>query len=328
METLNLALIGCGRYGSGYVQAIERTQGARLAVACDTNAEHARRAAAGSGAVAETDWRAALETPGLHAAIIATPNNLHSPIALAAAARGLHVLCEKPLATTLEDARRVVVACESAGVVLAVGLSSRYRGAFQAGEALVREGRLGVPLLVTSAYHYALSPAEPGRTWHSDPAQMGGGALIQMGIHSVDRVCWYAGLPPRRVYAQVREAGECWSDNLALCTIAFEGELLGQVEVVGVAAPFRNALTVHLSRGQIVVTDQRLAWREADSGADDGGWHETEYETDYLATEVADLAEAIREGRAPLASGQAALPAHEVVFAAYRSSAEGQVVAL
>ncbi len=69
----------------------------------------------------------------------------------------------------------MVAACESAGAALAVGLSSRYVAAFQEGEALVRQGHLGVPLLVQNAYRYALCPAEPGHTWHNDPAQMGRG---------------------------------------------------------------------------------------------------------------------------------------------------------
>jgi len=322
MRTIDLALIGCGRYGSHYIPAIQGTAGARLAAVCDADPAAAAAAAERSGAPAYSDWRKVLDLPGLGGVVIATPNHLHAPITRAAAERGLHVFCEKPLATTLEDAQASVEACRAADVVLGVGLSSRYEPSFQEARRMLGEGVLGKAEMITSVYHYTLGPAAPGRTWHNDPAMLGGGALTQMGIHSIDRVCWFADAAPVQVYGRVAKGSGRWADNLALVTVAFSNGLSGQIEVAGVASAPRNVLTVHTSKGQIEVSERRLAWY-------DGDWHEREYEWPAVhAAEVPDFVAAISEGREPLCSGERALPAHAICFGAYRSSAEGRAVSV
>ena len=317
MAEINLALVGCGGYGSAYVREIAASPDAKLLVACDAKREHAQAAADKTGAQVCTDWERALDVPGLDGVVIATPNHLHSQMACGAAERGLHVLCEKPMATTLDDARRMVRACREAGVVLMIGLSSRYDQAFKRGLELTRSGELGDPELITNVYHYTLGPVQPGRTWHNDPELLGGGALIQMGIHLIDRVAWFAGSEPRSVYALLRKASGRWADNVALCTIAFEGGLLGQIEIAGVASARRNEMAVHLSRGEIVVERRHVRWY-------DGEWHVESLPADRLALEVEDFCRSIREGTQPACSGEVALPAHELCFAAYRSAAEGR----
>ncbi len=319
MDRTNLSLIGCGHYAQGYLKELVRNSRVRLVVACDSNREHAEAAAAQVGAVAMTEWERALDTPGLEGVIIATPNYLHARITQAAAARGLHVLCEKPMATTLEDAHKMIEACEAAGVTLMIGLSSRYDRAFRRALALLQSGDLGEPALLANLYHYTLQPAEPGRTWHNDPAQMGGGALIQMGIHGLDRVCWLAGGAPTWVYAQMVKAGQRWVENVDLVQMTFPGELLGQVEVAGLADAQANTLTIHAQRGEMIVDAGRVRWY-------DGAWHEEKFPQDYMALEVADFLAAVREHTPPYGSGRAALPAHEVCFAAYRSAAEGRAL--
>ena len=317
MAELNLALIGCGGLGSAYTREIAASPDVRLLVACDANREHAQAAAEETGAQVHTDWNRALDTPGLDGVIIATPNYLHAQMTCGAAGRGLHVLCEKPMATALDDAREMVRTCQEAGVVLMIGLSSRYDRAFRRGLELVRSGELGDPELLANVYHYTLGPVRPGRTWHNEPELLGGGALIQMGIHSIDRVAWFAGSEPQSVYALLRKASGRWADNIAICTVAFEGGLLGQIEIAGVASARRNEMTVHLSRGEIVVERRRVRWY-------DGEWHEESLSADHLALEVEDFCRAIREGIEPYCSGVVALPAHELCFAAYRSAAEGR----
>ena len=319
MDKTNLALIGCGRYAQGYIRELARASQARLAVACDSNPAHAEAAAAATGAVAMTDWQQALDAPGLAGAIITTPNHLHAPITLAAAARGLHVLCEKPMATALEDARRMIEACDAAGVALMIGLSARYDRAFRRALALLRSGDLGAPALLSNIYHYTLQPAAPGRTWHNDPAQMGGGALIQMGIHGLDRICWLVGAAPVRVYAQMIKAGQRWVENVDLVQMTFPGELLGQSEVAGLAgAP--------AARSRSTPSAARWWWTWASCAGTTAPGTRRPSRRIIMALEVADFLSAIREGTTPYGSGRAALPAHEVCYAAYRSAAEGRAL--
>ncbi|MBN1400520.1 MAG: Gfo/Idh/MocA family oxidoreductase [Anaerolineae bacterium] len=315
MSKLKLALIGCGGYAAAYLRALQNHADADLVAVCDVDAAKAEAAARLVGAQPDTDWQAALTTPHLDGAIIATPNHLHAAMTVAAAERGLHVLCEKPMATSLEDAQRMVAACRTAGVALLVGLSARYDAAMAAACQHVASGALGSPYLITNLYHYTLQPAQPGRTWHNDPERMGGGALIQMGIHSLDRVLWFGGSPAARVEAQVRRAGGRWSDNVALCQMVLENDVLGQVEIAGIASAARNTLTVHLTEGELIVESGAVRWY-------DGTWHETACPRDDVARKVQNFLDVIRGTAEPLCSGDVALPAHEVCFAAYRSSAE------
>jgi predicted dehydrogenase len=321
MSKMNLALIGCGGFGSGYIRELTDHPDARLLAVCDTNREHADAAAEQTGARACTKLDQALETPGLDGVIIATPNYLHASMTCAAAEQGLHVLCEKPMATTSQDARQMIKTCRENDVRLMIGLSSRYGQIFRRALSLTRSGELGTPLLLTNVNHYTLQPPRPGRTWHADAKLMGGGALIQMGIHSLDRLCWFAGAQVKSVYAQIHKAGGRWADNIDLCQVVFDNNILGQVEVSGVANPSRNEMTIHLSKGQIIVGRKDLRWH-------DGAWHEESYETDRFAVEVQDFVDAIRDDREPFCSGELALPAHELCFAAYRSSSEGRVLRL
>jgi len=316
---MHLALIGCGGFGMNYVrEAVERTDLALVAV-CDPNPDARAKAAQTVGAKAYESVDAALDHPDLDAVIVATPNYLHAEIACAAASRGLHVLSEKPMATNLADAERMIAVCREAGVRLMIGLSSRYTAAFREAYALVSSGQLGEPLMITNRYHYALAPAAPGRTWHNDPARMGGGALIQMGIHSIDRVGWFAGAVPEAVCARVAKGGARWSDNLALCQVTYRNGVLGSIEVAGVASANLNTMTVHLTQGEIIIERSAVRWY-------DGAWHETQHPGNALARELDDLVAAIEYDREPVCSGVVALAAHQVCFGAYRSAKEGRVV--
>lgn len=318
---INLVLIGCGSYGMNYVSSIAGRGDIALVAVCDANPDARQRAAEAVGAIPYAEVDAALAHPGLDAAVVATPNNLHADITCLAARRGLHVLCEKPMATNLADAERMIAACQKAGVHLMIGLSSRYTAAFREALAMVRSGRLGEVVMVTNRYHYSLSPAVPGRIWHSDPAQLGGGSLIQMGIHSIDRVGWFAGASPVSVAARVAKGGARWAENLALCQILYRNGVLGSVEVAGVASASLNTMTVHLTAGDIVIERDAVRWY-------DGGWHQAEHPGNALARELDDLVIAVTEDREPFCSGEVALAAHRVCFGAYRSADEGCVVAL
>jgi len=319
--TIRLALVGCGLQGQGFLSAAQLLSQVRICVVADPSKEQREKAAREVDAQPVESWEQVLEIPGLDGVIIATPNYLHVPIALAAAAKGLHVFCEKPMATNWEDALKMVKTCKEAGVLLAIGLSARYTRAYQRAWDLVHSGKLGEPLLVSEDYHYTLGPVLPGRTWHSDPRLMGGGALIQMGIHSLDRLCWFAGSSASRVYAQVRKAGGRWADNIALCFVEFPRGVLGQLEIAGVASASKRELTVHLSRGEVVAWQDHFRWY-------DGKWHEAFYATNVFVRGLENLAAAIQGKEELLCSGEAALPAHALCFAAYRSAEEGQVLSL
>ena len=146
------------------------------------------------GAAAHDDLATAFREPGARAAYVATPNHAHREVAAAAAAAGLAVLCEKPLAATLDDAAALVRACEEAGVLAATAFDQRFHPAHRRIAELLAQGALGTVTSVRIVYGCWLPPgwAPPGSTtgdnWRVDPVRAGGGAYVDLAPHGLDLV--------------------------------------------------------------------------------------------------------------------------------------------
>ena len=187
-------IAGCGWVARDYVApAMDATSAARLVAVCDPDPAARNGIATDRADLARhADVDAFLATPGLEAVYVATPNHLHRPLVEGAARAGKHVLCEKPMATTLADAEAMVAACHTAGVRYATAFDQRFHAYHRRLRALVREGRLGD--ITAVRVHYACwTPADwspvAGQAhdnWRVDPARAGGGAFIDLAPHGLD----------------------------------------------------------------------------------------------------------------------------------------------
>jgi predicted dehydrogenase len=128
----------------------------------------------------------------LDGVVIATPSALHAEQAIAALDHGLAVFCQKPLALDAPAARRVVDAARQADRLLGVDLCYRFTEAASRVKELVDSGQLGDVFAVDLAFHNAYGPDKP---WFADPAQSGGGCVVDLGIHLVDLALWTLGFP-------------------------------------------------------------------------------------------------------------------------------------
>jgi len=185
MTQLGWAVVGCGWVARDYaIPAIVASRNGRLVAACDRS--DAALSAVPGDCVRTANLEVALRTPGVQAVYVATPNHAHRAVVEAAAAAGVHVLCEKPMAATVADARAMVEACQIAGVTYATAFDQRFHAAHRTLAKLVRDGRLGT---VTQArIHYAcwLPPGWADDNWRIDPARAGGGAMIDLAPHGLD----------------------------------------------------------------------------------------------------------------------------------------------
>ncbi len=188
-------IVGCGWVARDYVApAMAASSTVRLVAVCDPDPAALSRIASGAaGITRHADLADLLATPGLEAVYVATPNHLHRPVVEAAARAGKHVLCEKPMATSLADAEAMVAVCQENGVRYATAFDQRFQARHRRLRALVREGRLG--LITAVRVHYACwTPADwsPPTTegmhdnWRIDPARAGGGAFIDLAPHGLD----------------------------------------------------------------------------------------------------------------------------------------------
>ena len=151
MDRVGFGVIGAGLFGENHALVYSRLPGVELVAVCDQNEARAREVAERYGARTHyTDYAQLLAEPDIEAVSIATPDFAHAEIALAAAQAGKHILCEKPLATTVEEAQAIVDAAARAGVKLMVDFHNRVNPPFVAARDSVRNGAIGTP-----AYGYA-----------------------------------------------------------------------------------------------------------------------------------------------------------------------------
>ncbi len=179
-------IAGCGWVARDYVgPAITASSNGTLAALHDVSPGSLARAAA-----LFPDARPFADQAAFFAAIdavyVAAPNDAHRPLVEAAAAAGIPVLCEKPMATSLADARSMVAACEQADVPYATAFDQRFHPAHQHAASLVQGGRLGMVTAIRIAYCCWVGADFQGDNWRVDPARAGGGALIDLAPHGLD----------------------------------------------------------------------------------------------------------------------------------------------
>lgn len=196
MQPIQIAVIGTGSISSLHLDAYKKNANANLYAVCDLNEERARAAAEKYGAEkVYTDYRELLADPAIDAVSICTWNNTHAEISIAALEAGKHVLVEKPLCKTVEDALNVQEAVEKSGKLLQVGFVRRYDTNAQLLRAMADRGEFGEIYFAKASTLRRLG--NPGG-WFSDIERSGGGPLIDIGVHVID-LCWYMMGRPRPV---------------------------------------------------------------------------------------------------------------------------------
>jgi predicted dehydrogenase len=189
MSPLRVALIGCGSVGRRiHAAGLRLCPDVELALACSRSQESAQ--SIGAPEITQ-DYRDVMARDDIDAVVIATPNNLHREIALAAFEAGKHVLCEKPLALNAEEAREMLDAAEASGKVHMTAFTYEFIPAVRYLKTLVDRGDLGEIRSVRGAYLMALAGHTLG--WRSTKAQAGCGVLGDIGSHLIHLCHWLTG---------------------------------------------------------------------------------------------------------------------------------------
>lgn len=190
---LRVGLIGAGMIGQLRARAIDQVPGLRLVAVAEPRAELAQTITRRRSEVRHlTEGLALANEPDIDAVIVATPPNSHLRLGVACLSAGKHVLCEKPLAPTPEDAEALVRAAEDAGVHLATGFNLRYTRAALLARQLLDAGTIGA-LDHIRAFHGHPGGQEFTHPWVFDQRVTGGGALMDNGIHLIDLTRWFLG---------------------------------------------------------------------------------------------------------------------------------------
>jgi len=200
MEPVGFGVIGTGIVGGAWhAHVYANSPGAKLVAVCDLNAERAAEVGNKYGAQVTTDYRELLANPDIKAVSIATPDFAHRELAVAAAEAGKHILVEKPLATTVEDAEAIVNAAKKAGVKLMVDFHNRVSPPFTTAKQTIESGEIGKPAYIHARLSNTTFVALQMLPWASKSS-----ALWFLGSHIFDMSHWLLADKPKRVYAVAR----------------------------------------------------------------------------------------------------------------------------
>jgi predicted dehydrogenase len=345
-----VGLIGCGHIGRFHSRNLrgslrsELVPGEYVAV-CDRELARAESFAAITGArTVSADAAAVFERPGLNSVYICTETAEHPALVIEAARRGLHVFCEKPLAKTLDEVRRMVDAVEAAGVVNQVGLVLRHSPVFTVMKDLMSDSALG-PFLTAHLRDDQFFPIRGhyASSWRGDFDRAGGGTLIEHSIHDVDLFRWLFGdITAVRCHTRYT-TGHTGIEDVALATFQHAGGHQTSLSSIWHSLDDRPS-TRHLEvffEGGYFATDHdfigpiRYQGRSGpvkEMGAD--AVFDRYCEIVGIAGEEANLAHlgmyedlaflrSVHEGQPAFPDFRTALIAHQVVDACYRSAGAG-----
>ncbi|GAA2434239.1 Gfo/Idh/MocA family oxidoreductase [Streptomyces macrosporus] len=292
--TLGVGMVGYAFMGAAHSQAwrtvahvFDLPLTPVMSAVCGRDPDAVRAAADRHGwAAAETDWRALVARDDVQLVDICTPGSSHAEIAVAALEAGKHVLCEKPLANTVEEAEAMAEAARAArtrGQVAMVGFNYRRLPALALARRMVAAGRIGGlrHVRVTYLQDWLTDPGFP-LTWRLRREQAGSGALGDIGSHAIDIAQYLAGEPLAGVSAMTEtfvrerplpegavaglsgtggaERGEVTVDDAALVTGRLASGALASFEATRFATGRKNALHIELNgeRGSLVFDLERL----------------------------------------------------------------------
>lgn len=213
---IRAAVIGTGAIAQVmHVPILVEHPGVEVGVLCDADVHKARAVADRFGIPEAVGPGKVVAREDLDAVIICTPNHLHEELAVAALEAGKHVFVERPIALTAQGARRVVEAARRAGTTLVVGLPHRFRPEAAAMRAYVAGGQMGAIHAVRGIWlNRRVFTARPG--WRQDPALAGGGALMDLGLPSLDLCLWLVGNPRLRRVSCVTVPGDHGVEDAAV----------------------------------------------------------------------------------------------------------------
>lgn len=285
------------------------------------------------GVPAYADYHELIADRSVDAVLIAAPTALHRDIAVAAAAAGRHIFCEKPMAMNAAECEEMIAAAEKAGVALQIGFMRRFDAGFRAAYERVQSGEIGDVVLVKSCTH---GPTYP-RPWMFDLKQSNG-PLAEVCSHDIDTLRWFTGSEFKEVYAiadnyrtpAARESHPDFYDQVLLSARfanRMQGSITGaqgvqyaydsRVEIIGTHGLIRIG-TLNAESMVVCTRDRELRRPSVVS------WTSL-YREAYLAEDI-EFVSAIRENRPPAVTGRDGLAAVAVVNAGNQSIVERRPV--
>jgi UDP-N-acetyl-2-amino-2-deoxyglucuronate dehydrogenase len=355
MEPVRTAVIGCGKVGQIHAAALATLPESRFVAACDADLGRAQAFASRYGIQPFDSVKQLLNRSGVEAVMVCTPHPLHQQPCVEAAAAGVHVLVEKPMAATLAACDAMLHAARESGIKLGIVSQRRLFDPVQRMKAAIDAGKIGQPVLgAFSMFSWRDEAYYRSDPWRGKWATEGGGVLVNQSPHQLDLLQWFLG--------EIDEVSGYWAnlnhpyievEDTATAMIRFKSGALGSVVTslsqkpgiytkVHIHGASGASVGVQTDSGATFVAgmtsiaeppvndlwtipgeEQLLATFVAE---DRRRFQEIDATTHYHALQIQDFLHAIREDRPPLVTGEQGRVVVEMFTAIYRSNESRRAV--
>ena len=321
------AIIGLGRIAGHFLEALQSTPNSRVTALVSGHRDKAERIAAQYGVSKDSiySYESFDEIAGnsqVDAVYVALPNSMHAEYTIRSARAGKHVLCEKPMSTSVSDAEKMIVACKAANVKLMIAYRCQYEPTNLKAIQLIRDGALGQVKSIESTFGFSIRPGD----WRLDKKLAGGGPLFDVGIYSLNASRYLTGEEPEEIkaFASVIDRGGRFSEveeNVSW-TMSFPSGILAACNTT-YGAPMEGQFRVHGSKGWLEVAPafnyEGLHLRGRFSGTDLDEPN-TERDPYQFVTEAEHFSHCVQNDQEPRTPGEEGLRDMRYIDQIYRSA--------
>lgn len=327
-EQIRVGIAGAGFIGAVHVHAYMQIPDVEIVGVADPVTDKAQRLAGESNSRAFRDYDELLHA-GIDVLNVCLPPALHLPAALAAAHAGTHVLMEKPLTRTLEEANEMIAACDKAGVNLMTGFTHHFYPEMVEARRLVQSGAIGKPLIVQDNMSITYSFVLP---WYRDKEIAGGGVFMCNAVHGFDRAAWVLGQKVASVCAIVEPTTGRRAEDYGAAIAKFSGGVQGNFFQHW--GPYRTVTCELQIFGDAGLVHVR-SWDSVELMIGEKRTETHFYKADHsladrsmvgMIAELTEMVNSVREKRPPSVAGHDGRAGLADVLAVYESAATGKWV--
>jgi len=337
MKKINFAIVGCGRVAPRHADSIIKIKGAELVAVCDNKRERADKFGRIYKAKIYYSLAELLKDSSIDVVNVCTPSGLHAKMTVMAAKAGKHVICEKPMALKLKDAKKMIDVCMEKKVRLCIVLQNRYNLAMRKFKGVVDSGRLGKLNLASVCVRWFRPDSYYQDDWHGRE-KTDGGAVMNQSIHHLDALIWLMGMP-KSVFAYKGTLGhKIEVEDACVAVFKYKSGAMAVFEGSTIIYPenIEGSVALFGDKGSIKVggtaLNKIMLWKvkgQLDKEKDFLSLQKKNPESVYGFSHkdvIKDMVEAIKEGRQPNTGQKDGYRCLQLVLAVYESAKKNKEV--
>ncbi|MDP1442149.1 Gfo/Idh/MocA family protein [Priestia megaterium] len=339
MKTVKVGIIGCGSIAQHrHLPEYKMNKEVEIVAVCDINEQRAIEVAEQYGAKAYINYEELLVSGTVDAVSVCTPNYLHAPISIAALKSGVHVLCEKPMATSKEEAQAMIQASKESGKKLMIGHNQRFVSSHQKARQLIENGEIGKVYSFRTAFGHGGPEqwsVDGKESWFFKKDEAFIGAMGDLGVHKTDLLRYILGEEIVEVGTFVQTSAKDFAnvDDNAVCVLKTENGIIGTLAASwAYVGKEDNSTIIYGEKGILRLEDHptyslivQYATGEVENyelgkiqSNDEGGQNNTQVIEQFI--------NAIVEDKEPAVSGEEGAKSLTVILAALESHESKQIV--